>query len=199
MAASDVLNERPEVDTRHTEAEEAELRAHYEMLLPEATTAYVNWFLARTPAKWQEDMKDLIQEGLTEEIPAMIRNNLGAPPSQIVDVEAAAQAAAKSVGTEAADQVREKGFEVGSSNPANPRFPLVNIRPTETGPEIVGSADDAERDARGNLTGRRGSTEGTVSGNEAPAYEQRHEGILSTGQVNYGEGVTGPGNETRRD
>jgi hypothetical protein len=132
-AGRPVRSNAPEVEARHSEAEEAELRAFYETLLPAANIEYVNYFLARTPAHWQEDMIDLIQEGLVEEAQTMVKNNVGAPPSQIVDVEAVAQAA------------RERGLDLGSPNPVNSRFPLVNTKPTEDGPEIVGSADEATR------------------------------------------------------
>ena len=136
-----VRSNAPQVESRHTEAEEAELRSHYESLLPQANIEYVNYFLARTPAHMQEDMKDLIQEGLVAEAQTMVKNNFGAPPSQVVDVDAVAQAAAKSIGTARADEVREAGMEVGTPNATNTRFPLVNVRPGETGPIVTGGGD----------------------------------------------------------
>ena len=44
----------------HTEAEEQYLNELYAQLKPEAVVEYLKYFLARTPAHLQEDMRDLI-------------------------------------------------------------------------------------------------------------------------------------------
>ena len=54
----------PVVETYHTEAEELYLEDLYTDLQPEADMAYVQYFLARTPAHLQEDMKDLVRANM---------------------------------------------------------------------------------------------------------------------------------------
>jgi hypothetical protein len=63
-------------EQRHSEAEEAMLEALYADLKPEANLMYVNYFLARTPAHLQEDMKDLVEAGLVDEPPVMVRDGV---------------------------------------------------------------------------------------------------------------------------
>lgn len=55
----------PKAAVVHTEAEEEYLEDLHRQLKPEAQLAYVNFYLARTPAHLQEDMKELIQGDLT--------------------------------------------------------------------------------------------------------------------------------------
>ena len=69
-----------EIDVRHSEAEAAYLDTLYAELRPEAELAYVTFFLARTPAHLQEDMKELVLAGLTSEESFMAtKQNLAAP------------------------------------------------------------------------------------------------------------------------
>jgi hypothetical protein len=65
---------------QHTDAEEAMLQQLYADLKPEAQIAYLNYFLARTPADLQQDMADLIKADMAppEEVPPGARS---APPS----------------------------------------------------------------------------------------------------------------------
>lgn len=62
-------------EQRHSEAEEAMLEALYADLKPEANLMYVNYFLARTPAHLQEDMKALVEAGLADDPPVMMNSD----------------------------------------------------------------------------------------------------------------------------
>jgi hypothetical protein len=53
-----------EVAARHTAAEEEYLEGLYAELKPLAVDAYIAYFLARTPAHLQDDMKDLVKADL---------------------------------------------------------------------------------------------------------------------------------------
>ena len=57
--------EQPPVAAKtHTEAEEEQLQATYAELKPQAALMYLNYFLARTPAHLQEDMKAIVEADL---------------------------------------------------------------------------------------------------------------------------------------
>jgi hypothetical protein len=48
---------------------------------------YVNYFLARTPAHLQEDMKDLVEAGLVQDPPVMVRDGVFAAPEPAPEPE----------------------------------------------------------------------------------------------------------------
>jgi hypothetical protein len=56
--------EDPEVAAQHSAAEEEYLQNLYTELKPEAAAMYLNFFLARTPADLQEDMKAIVEADL---------------------------------------------------------------------------------------------------------------------------------------
>jgi len=136
-----------EIDVRHSEAEEAYLESLYAELEPEARLAYASFFLSRTPAHLQEDMKALVVEKFPNppDAPEASPENFGAPRSQRVDVEAIAQAAGHAAGADEARAAREAAMAARTLNPGNPTKPLVNIEPGPDGPVIVaGPAPAAE-------------------------------------------------------
>jgi hypothetical protein len=61
MAYPQTVAEEPVAKVQHTEAEEEQLQLLYASLKPEAVAMYLNYFLSRTPAHLQTDMKDLIE------------------------------------------------------------------------------------------------------------------------------------------
>ena len=54
----------PAAKPQITEAETQMLQDLYTQLKPEAQSGYVHYFLARTPAQFQQEMKDIVEADL---------------------------------------------------------------------------------------------------------------------------------------
>lgn len=113
-----------EVAARHTAAEEEYLEGLYAELKPLAVDAYIAYFLARTPAHLQDDMKDLVKADLAipPEQPALMTSE--EQRAGVVQAGPGVDACGPMTDPQAAERERERArHEAARQNPDEPAPP----------------------------------------------------------------------------